>query len=59
MKMRDRAPAYRDLLLHFGAVRLVALREGDMNEGALGTENESEVLKRAPAHVEPARSAFS
>ena len=59
MEVRHRAPAYREPVLHFDALRLVALREGDMNEGALGTENESEVLKRAPAHVEPARSAFS
>ena len=30
--MRDRAPAYRDPALHFDALRLVALREGDRNK---------------------------
>ena len=30
--MSDRAPAYRDPVLHFGALRLVALREEDRIE---------------------------
>ena len=37
--MRDRAPAYRDLVLHFDALRLVALREDGRTEEALATEN--------------------
>ena len=37
--MSDRAPAYRDPVLHFDALRLVVLREGDRTEEALGTEN--------------------
>ena len=38
--MRDRVPAYRDPALHFDALRLVALREGDRIEEALTIENE-------------------
>ena len=38
--MSDRAPAYRDPVLHFDALRLVALREGDRTEETLATENE-------------------
>ena len=44
--MSDRAPAYRDPLLHFDALGLVALRERDRNEEALATENEKEMLMR-------------
>ena len=40
--MIDRAPAYRDPALHFDALRLVALREGDRTEETLATENERE-----------------
>ena len=42
--MSDRAPAYRDPVLHFDALRLVALRGGGMIEEALATENEGEML---------------
>ena len=38
--MSDRAPAYRDLVLHFDALRLVALREGGRIEETPGKENE-------------------
>ena len=44
METRDRAPAYRDPVLHFDALRLVALREGDRIEETLATENEREML---------------
>ena len=52
--MRDRAPAYRDLILHSDVLCLVALREGGRTENALETEKEREMLIRAPAHVQPA-----
>ena len=58
MEMRGRAPAYRDPVLHFNALRLVALREGDRTEETLATENEREILIRAPAHVHSARAAL-
>ena len=35
MEMIGRAPAYRDHVLYFDALRLVALREEDRNEEAL------------------------
>ena len=38
--MGDRAPAYRDPALHFDALRLVALHEGDRTQETLATENE-------------------
>ena len=56
--MSDRAPAYRDPVLHFDALRLVAMHEGGRNEGALTTENKREMLTRAPAHVHPAHAAL-
>ena len=34
--MSDRSPAYRDPVLHFDALRLVALREGGMIEETWG-----------------------
>ena len=40
MEMRDKAPTYRDPVLHFDALRLVALREGGRIEETLATENE-------------------
>ena len=40
--MSDRAPTYRDPALHFDALRLVALREGDRIEETLATENKRE-----------------
>ena len=40
----DRAPAYRDPALHFDALRLVALREGDRIEEALEMDNERKFL---------------
>jgi hypothetical protein len=39
--MIHRAPAYRDPVLHFDALRLVALREGGIIREALATENGS------------------
>ena len=35
--MSDRAPAYRDHVLHFDALRLVALREGGSTEETSAT----------------------
>ena len=46
--MSERAPAYRDHVLHFDALRLAALREGDMIEEKPTTENEE---KCACAHL--------
>ena len=54
MEMSFRAPTYRDPALHFGALRLIALHEGCRLEETLATENEREVLIRAPAHVHSA-----
>ena len=42
--MSDRAPAYRDPALHFGALRLVALIGGDRMEEIPATENEGKCL---------------
>ena len=42
--MSNRAPAYRDPVLYFDALRLFALREGDMIEETLATENEGKCL---------------
>ena len=42
--MSYRAPAYRDPVSHFDALRFVALREGDRTEETLATENENECL---------------
>jgi hypothetical protein len=55
--MSGRAPAYRDPALHFDALRLAALREGDRIEEALATENEK-MLIHASAHVHPAHAAL-
>ena len=55
--MSDRAPAYRGPVLHFDALRLAALREGDRIEGALATENEK-IRILAPAHVHSAHAAL-
>ena len=41
--MSNRAPAYRDPVLHFDALRLVALREGGRTEEALATKNERKI----------------
>ena len=56
--MSDRAPAYRNHAIHFDALRLVALREGGRTEETHATENEREMLIRAPAHVHLAREAL-
>ena len=56
--MSDKAPAYRDHVLHFDAVRLVELRGGGRTKGTLTTENERKMLIRAPAHVYSAHAAF-
>jgi hypothetical protein len=50
--MRDRAPVYRNLVSGFDALRNIALREGDMIEENLATENGGEMLIRAPAHID-------
>ena len=42
--MSDRAPIYRDPVLHFDALRLVALREGGSIKETLATENEGKFL---------------
>ena len=42
--MSGGAPAYRDHVLHFDALRLVALREGGRIEKTLATENEGVCL---------------
>ena len=55
--MSDRASAYRDPVFHFDALRLVGLREEGRLEETLATENEREILIRAPAHVHIARTA--
>ena len=44
--MGYRALSYRDLALHFDALRLVALRGGDRVEEILATENGRELLLR-------------
>ena len=54
--MSDSAPAYRVPLLHFDALRLVALRGG--HGKILATENVREMLIRAPAHVHSAHAAL-
>ena len=46
MATRDRAPPYRDYVLHSYAPRLIALRGGDRNEETPTTETEREVLMR-------------
>ena len=56
--MSNRAPAYRDYLSHFDALRLVALREGGMIEETLATENERKPPIRAHAHVQSAHYAL-
>ena len=56
--MRDKAPAYRDPALHFDALRLAALHGAGRIEEALETENEREILIRAPAHVHSAHAAL-
>ena len=57
--MSGRAPAYRDLVLHSDALRLVALREGGRTIETLATENNARVmLMRAPAHVHSAHAPF-
>ena len=56
--MSDRAPTYQGPVLHFDALRLVALREGGTHEKTLATENEREILIRAPAHILSAHAAF-
>ena len=54
--MRDMA-LLTETLLHFDALRPVALREGDRIEETLA-ENEREMLVRAPAYVHSAHAAL-
>ena len=58
VKMSDRAPTYHDPVIHFDALRFVALREGDTNEETLATENERAMPIRAPAHIHSAYTAL-
>ena len=51
--------SYRDPVLLFDALRLVALRKAEMTEEALATENEREMLIRAPAHALSATKLFA
>ena len=44
--------------MHFDVPRVVTLREGDRIEKALATENDREILVRAPAHVHSAHAAL-
>ena len=46
------------LVLHFDALRLVALCEGDRIEATLAAEKEREMLIRASAHVHSAHAAL-
>ena len=55
--MSDRAPAYRDPILHFSALRLAALHEGGRIEEILA-ENERKIPIRAPAHAHLAHAAL-
>ena len=57
MKIINRAPTYRGPVLHFDALRLVALREVGRAEETLATENEREMPIRAPARVHSAYAA--
>ena len=49
--MSNRAPAYRDPVLHFDALRLVALREGDRIEEAPASENERKCTFTQPTQL--------
>ena len=46
------------IALRFGALRLIALREGDKIKETLATENEREILVRAPVHVDSAHASL-
>ena len=56
--MSDRAPAYRDPVMHFDALRLAALRGRDRIEGALATENKRKAYTRTCAHEPGPRSSL-
>ena len=56
--MRDRAPAYRDPVLHFDALHPVAMRKEGMIEEVLATENEREMLIRTCARTPSPRSSL-
>ena len=56
--MGDRAPAYRNSVLNFDALRLVALCEGGRIEETIATENEREIPIRVHAHVHSAHAAL-
>jgi len=56
--MSSRAPASRYPVLHFDALRLVALREGDMIEETLATENERDAYTRTCARTPSPRSSL-
>ena len=56
--MGDRAPAYRNSVLNFDALRLVALCEGGRIEETIATENEREIPIRVHAHVNSAHAAL-
>ena len=56
--MSDRAPACRDPVLHFDALRLVALREGGRIWGGPCNREREKIIIRAPAHVHSAHAAL-
>ena len=56
--MSCRAPAYPDPALHYGALRLAALREKDMTEETLETENEGNAYARTYARTLSPRSSL-
>ena len=56
IKMSDRAPAYRGPVLHFDALRLVALRERDGTEETFATESEGGcLLAHLRTYAQPAQ----
>ena len=56
--MSDRAPTYRDHVLNFDALRLVALREGGRIEETPATENEENTCTRTCARTLSPRSSL-
>ena len=57
--MSNRAPAYRDPVLHFDALRLIALREGGKVKGTPASENGRDgAYTRTCAHTPSPRSSL-
>jgi len=57
--MSDRAPAFRDPVLHFDALRLVALHEGRRMGEPLVTDNERKCLYAHPRTVTQPTKLFA